>query len=135
MEFNIVVMSHGHFCEAIVDSGEMIVGKLNNVYAVPLTPDEDGEQYMSKLNALIESFNGKPFICLVDIMGGTPYNSCLKLMKDYDFTLVTGLCLGMMLEAPFANGETIDEIADIMLNASQMSGTKMSTKEFMAAAE
>lgn len=134
MDYNIVVLSHGYFCQEIIKSAEMIVGPISNAYAVPLPPDMDGESYMTQLRSLIESFEGKPFICLVDIMGGTPYNSCLRLMQDYDFSLVTNLCLMMLLEAPFASPETVEEFGELMDSVSH-SGTRLYSKDFRASLE
>lgn len=121
MKMNILILSHGRFCEEIVKSSEMIVGNNPNLYTLPLLTEDDSESYGFKLNKKIESFGNIPFLILVDVVGGTPFNCSMKLLKKYDFCIVTGLCLGMLLEAYFLNVKSVKEAADLMLSTSQES--------------
>ena len=47
---NIVLISHGGFCEGLLDSLKMIAGGDYGVRAVPLIPGESPETYREKLS-------------------------------------------------------------------------------------
>lgn len=122
MELKILVLSHGRFCEEIIKSAEMIVGENKNLYAIPLLIEDDQESFMMKIKKIITSFCDAPYLIIVDVMGGTPFNCAMKLLQDHSFSLVTGLCLAMLLEAYFLNVNTVEEAASLMLLASKEAG-------------
>lgn len=130
MELQILILSHGKLCEEIVKSAEMIVGKNPNLHAIPLLESDDHETYCDKIEDVIDSFGATPFIILADIMGGTPFNCSLKLLKKYSFCLVTGLCLGMLLEAYYLDVGSAKEAAQKMLEASQSSAHLFDNNSF-----
>lgn len=121
MELKILILSHGKFCEEIIRSAEMIVGKNPNLYSVPLLEEDDHETYSDKILKRIDSFKEEPFLIIVDIVGGTPFNCSMQLMKKYPICLITGLSLAMLLEAYFLKGEAVAEAAEKILASSQES--------------
>ena len=51
---NIILVSHGSFCEGMLSGLEMIAGGDYGVRAVPLTPGESPESYRAKLSKVIK---------------------------------------------------------------------------------
>ena len=93
----IIIATHGNLCESFLSTAEMIVGKLDEVFAVGLKPEESPEDYLLKLKEKVETSNNA--IILVDILGGTPFNTAMRLAKEYHFQVFTGVNLGMLIEA------------------------------------
>ncbi|MDO4377813.1 MAG: PTS sugar transporter subunit IIA [Erysipelotrichia bacterium] len=130
MSVNIIVASHGRFCEEIIKSAEMIVGKNERLFSLPLLKEEDPMDYRQKLEQIVKSFGNNPFIIICDIIGGTPYNCALQMLQKYNCAVLTGLSLPMLLEAYYLDSDSVDETGEILLNCAQ-STLQVFTKELM----
>jgi mannose/fructose-specific phosphotransferase system component IIA len=98
----ILIMTHGPFCEAIVESAEMIIGKMDKVYSLPLLPAVSPEEYLQQVVKIFKNAPECSFI-LTDIPGGTPSNIACALQKQYpSIEVFTGLSLPLLL--------TLDEL-------------------------
>ncbi|GLO68100.1 MULTISPECIES: mannose/fructose/sorbose PTS transporter subunit IIA [Oceanobacillus] len=112
----IIIATHGEFAEGILQSGEMIFGKQENVKAVTLMPSEGPDDVRAKMEKAIASFeNQDEVLFLVDLWGGTPFNQASSLMEAHQdkWAIVAGLNLAMLIEA-FAtrfSKESAQEIA------------------------
>lgn len=96
-EIKIFICSHGHFCEELIRSAEMIAGKVDNVFAFPLLQGMPPEDYKKILEDELCKGPCKT-LCLTDLYGGTPCNTCAILSKTYDMEVITGLNLAMYIE-------------------------------------
>ena len=100
MEQNIpavLVISHGFFCQALIDSVKMIFGDAQRLEALPLEEGMDPDAYEAALRALVEKYDGNVFVC-VDIMGGTPFKCMAKLAKTRRLSAVAGVSVPMLIE-------------------------------------
>ena len=113
---NIILISHGAFCEGLLASLQMIAGGDYGVRAVPLIPGESPEAYREKLEAVMreaDDGSGSGTIVLSDIAGGTPFQSAAYLSKDFKLGLVSGMNMPMLLYAGIEREETtLEELAD-----------------------
>lgn len=120
----IILASHGDFASGILQSGEMIFGKQENVKAVVLTPSEGPDDIKAKMKQAIASFdNQDEVLFLVDLWGGTPFNQANGLLEEHKnkWAIVAGLNLPMLIEA-FASRvsmNTAHEIAAHILNTAK----------------
>lgn len=96
----IIVATHGHFAEELVNTSKMIMGETNNLKTVTLVPGEGPDDLMAKYEQAIEELNVTDgLIILCDLFGGSPYNAaCRVAMKDDKYGVVTGVSLPMLLE-------------------------------------
>ena len=123
---NILVLTHGKFGEELIKSAEMIVGTLENVSALSLTPDMSAEEFRTKTESYLEEIDNE-VICLVDLFGGTPSNTIMYLSQKYDMTIVTGINLPMLLEVYMnLDMNTSEELAEIALETVIESGKNVS---------
>lgn len=99
----IVVVSHMHFAEALLEAVRMIYGKPEKVIAVPLLEGEGLEDLKDKVLKAIDSVNdGDGVLVLVDLFGGTTMNvSALIATERRDIEIVAGVNLPMMLHVLF----------------------------------
>lgn len=93
---NIVIATHGKFGIELLKSVEMIIGKQNKVTACSYLEG----MTLEKLSLEIENCVGNnDTLVFVDILGGTPYNVAMKLSKEKNISLITGVNLAILIEA------------------------------------
>lgn len=102
MEFKkepaILIATHGPFCEGIVESAKMIFGNIQNVERLPLKEGMDAELYKKDMEAIINKYDGD-IVILLDIVGGTPYNTVMKLSQDRELCALVGVNFPMLFSA------------------------------------
>lgn len=96
-EIKIFVCTHGRFGEELIKSAEMIAGKIDHVFAFSLLQGMPPEEYKNLLEEELRKGPSK-VLCLVDLFGGTPCNTCAILSNQYDMEVITGLNLAMYIE-------------------------------------
>ncbi|BBM17808.1 hypothetical protein G15_1454 [Enterococcus avium] len=112
---NVVIISHGEFCEGLLSSLKMIAGDTFGVKAVPLIPGEAPESYREKLADTLSSYSEKEqgFLILSDIAGGTPFQSAAYLSKEFKIGLVSGMNIPMLLSLTL--GKTAEDTLDSLV--------------------
>jgi mannose PTS system EIIAB component len=120
----IIIASHGEFANGILQSGEMIFGKQENVKAVTLMPSEGPDDVKAKMKEAVASFdNQDEVLFLVDLWGGTPFNQANSLFEEHKdkWAIAAGMNLPMLIEA-FASRfsmNTAHEIAAHILGSAK----------------
>ena len=94
----ILLLSHGPFCQALLESAQMIGGEAVNVVAMPLfenaSIEEYGEQAMQTFKEMPEGS-----IVLFDLASGTPFNQMMMKRNGEAFPGLCGMNLPVLLEA------------------------------------
>jgi PTS system mannose-specific IIA component len=97
--FEIIIVSHGNYAEAMLRSAEMIVGRQEGIQTFGLHPGDDvdalKEQLRREIARVRESGDA---LVLTDMMSGSPFNAAVSAMSDLTFSHVTGVNLPMLLE-------------------------------------
>lgn len=122
---NIILISHGAFCEGLLSSLQMIAGDTYGVKAVPLIPGESPETYREKLSLVLNEFHDETdsgTIILSDIAGGTPYLSAAYLSKKYKLGLVSGMNMPMLLSLALEKTQdsTLEDLVDKAVSANSV---------------
>lgn len=94
----ILVATHGRACEEIIKTAGMIYGSTDGVHALSLLPEMDPADFQKEIEVFIEQYDGD-IIILVDLIGGTPFNSLLKISRTRQLCAVTGVNIPMVVEA------------------------------------
>ncbi len=96
----IIIGTHGHLAEELVNTCAMICGRPDNLKTVTLVPGEGPDDLINKYNEAIDELgidNG--IIILNDLFGGSPYNAACRIAaKDERCGIVTGVSLPMLVE-------------------------------------
>ncbi len=97
----IVLVSHGSFAEAMLESGEMVLGHQRNVAVAMLKPGMGPSDFKVALDAAVDSLaSSDEVLFLVDLWGGTPFNTVSPLVEEREgWVAVTGLNLPMLIVA------------------------------------
>ena len=53
---HIILVSHGRFCEGLLESLQMVAGEQEGISAVPLMPGESPEAYRNRLESEIKEY-------------------------------------------------------------------------------
>ena len=99
---SIIIASHGHFAEGILESSQMIIGEQEDVRAVVLLPSEGPDDLKKKLEDAVASLSDQEEVLfLVDLWGGTPFNQASALVEEKKdkWAIVAGLNLAMVVGA------------------------------------
>ncbi len=95
----IILSTHVHFSEGILSSAKLILGDelCTDIFTISAYTKDDYDlqlEIRKKLNEL----KGESLIVITDVFGGSVNNEFYSLKKEYDFELITGLNLPLLLE-------------------------------------
>ncbi|MFA5858827.1 MAG: PTS sugar transporter subunit IIA [Elusimicrobiota bacterium] len=109
----IVVITHGNFGNELVKTALNIVGQKEFVATLSVNRECPADKVCVDLDNVIAQWAGvNAVLILVDMMGGTPCNLCMPLLKkscatSTEIEVVTGVNL-MMLVSALNNRETME---------------------------
>lgn len=104
MSKDLVLVSHGLFCEELKKSTEMIMGPQESIHTVGLLPSESAEDFRAKFESVIADLD--EYIVLADLMGGTPCNVVSRMiLEGQSIELYAGMNMPMVID--FINSELI----------------------------
>ena len=97
MTKQLILVSHGHFCEELKKSTEMIMGPLEFVHTLPLLPEEGIDDFTAKFLATVKELDD--YIVFADLLGGTPCNVVSRLiLEGLQIELYAGMNMPMVIE-------------------------------------
>lgn len=99
----VLLLSHGPLCDGLLESTKMIYGNVTRVETLGLAEGMDPGEYEVELRKLVGKYEGNIFF-LVDIMGGTPFNTMAKLVREKQYYGMAGMNMPMLIEV-LANRE------------------------------
>ncbi|QRN83820.1 PTS sugar transporter subunit IIA [Chloroflexota bacterium] len=97
--FQLLLVSHGNLAKAMLESAEMIVGPQPDIRALGLKAEDSPEAFGEKIYEILEAWKNEDVMVLSDIRSGTPFNATSKLMQRFKFRHISGINLGMLIEA------------------------------------
>lgn len=97
---NILLVTHGKMGSGIIDSAGIILGDLGSISFVSVTTSETVPVIRGMIENEIKRFaNGAPTILITDIAGGSTTQAAISYVAEHpECYLVTGLCLGLLLD-------------------------------------
>lgn len=105
---SLILISHGEFATGLLDTAEMILGKIENVQVVNLYPHESSDDFKAKFEQALAKSTGD-IIVLSDIMGGTPCNVAMRYLSQLS-GLYSGMNLPMVIS--YVNEEYGEDLLD-----------------------
>lgn len=94
----ILLLTHGGWGMALVESLKMIMGSVDFVHEIPLTPEVTFSEYYAKVDEFAAKMPEKSLI-LTDVFGGTTTNVGAKIGRDRNLKVISGLNAPLMIEA------------------------------------
>ena len=94
----ILIISHGFLAQALVETVELIVGKLSDVFYINF-PKEKNLSYLEKnLGEFVTRHKKNNIIIFIDICGGSCLNVCYKYLNRKNIRIFSGINLPILLE-------------------------------------
>ena len=116
----VIVVSHGSYARGLVDTVQMIAGKQEDLEAFGLESEESVDTLKEKIRQSIEQASQEEeILILTDIFYGSPFNTVISLMPEYDLYHITGINLPLMMEVIMGriSGKHAEEICKELLKA------------------
>ena len=96
MTKDLILVSHGRFCEELKKSVEMIMGPQDCIHTVALLPEDDPEDFRAKFDETAKRL--EEYIVFADLLGGTPCNVVSRLiMEGQNIELYAGMNMPMVI--------------------------------------
>ncbi len=108
-----VVVSHGALASELVNAAGIVVGRIEGVVAVDISPDMGVETIHDAVEGAVRTVDdGDGVLLLTDMFGGTPSNIGLSFLGTHRVEVLTGVNLPMMVKFPMIReGLPLDELA------------------------
>ena len=94
----IVVAAHGRLAEELLRTAESVVGPLPQTRALSIGGNGSADGPAALRAAIAAVDLGEGVVMLTDLLGGSPTNLCLGVLKERDVEVVTGVNLPMLLK-------------------------------------
>ena len=96
---NMILLTHGDLATGIIQSAQLILGKIPNLFSISIGLDGTVEDIINEIKKIEASFfEEKPIIIVTDIPGGSTTQAAIKVIEGQkDKYLITGLNLGLLL--------------------------------------
>ncbi len=95
----VILVSHGDYAKAMLESSQIIMGEQEHVYAFGFylgdSIDELRDRLETKISELIAEHE---VIVLTDMKSGSPFNAAASLMEKYYFHHIAGINLPTFME-------------------------------------
>ena len=98
---HVMIVTHAKLAEGFKEAIEMIAGKECStvVDTIGMLEGMDPQDFIQQANICIQKDPDGEFLILADMFGASPCNTSLMAFQHKKYHMVTGLNLGMALEA------------------------------------
>ena len=115
--FRIVVAGHGDLAAALASAAQLICGRIDDLVAVGLDPTDSPESFAERLTAAAGDAD-TPLLFLTDLVGGTPHNVSLALVRRRPAAVViSGVNLAVLMEAAMTDEPLGPALVDRLVEA------------------
>lgn len=115
--FRIVVAAHGELASGFVSAARLICGAMDHVQAVGLEPEDSPESFAERLAAACGDPD-TPVLVLTDLVGGTPHNVALAVVRRRRAAvLISGANLAVLIEAATSVDALDDDAVERLVTA------------------
>lgn len=111
-----VVVSHGAFATELVRAAGIIVGKIEGVVAVDISPDMSVEAIHDAVEGALRTVeDGDGVLLLTDMFGGTPSNLAISVMEPGRVEVIAGVNLPMLIKlCTMRDEKPLEELASFV---------------------
>ncbi|GEN87101.1 PTS sugar transporter subunit IIA [Oceanobacillus sp. FSL W8-0428] len=116
--FGILVMTHGDFGKAAIESAQLIVGEQENYETISVFVVDNLDDLKQEMEDKVASLDtSKGLLILTDIVGGTPINLASNLLTRENTMIASGVNLPLLLEVLMNRGKEISELEEVIQTA------------------
>lgn len=106
-----LIATHGEFSKGIIDSVQLIIGEESTIDYFCMTKSKSSEDASREVKQYLSDIKNEPLVVLTDVFGGSVANLFTEcLLEGFDFQLVTGVNLPMLLSLLLSEGPIVERI-------------------------
>lgn len=118
---DVIVVSHGNYAKALVESSELIMGEQERVHAFGFMLGENVDELRARIEKKMKDIKKKypedELLILTDLKSGSPFNAVALLMQNHTFIHIAGVNLPIFLEIMGTREfQTADELRDMVMS-------------------
>ena len=113
----IILVSHGKYAKAMLESAQLIVGEQEDVTAFEFNLGDSVDQLQESVSKEINKTKDKgEILVLTDMFSGSPFNAVSALMEENSIYHITGINLPILLEIlTMRNDTSAEEICNSVM--------------------
>jgi PTS system mannose-specific IIA component len=121
----ILIVSHGKLAEALISSVQFLVGNLQKIGGVSISPKDKEKEVKDRIRQKMGEVNdGDGVVILTDVLGGTATNLSLSFLERERVEVVTGVNVPMLLTlSSYRKGKSLEEISKLAKKSGRRSIT------------
>ena len=114
MSVGIVIVTHGHSGQSLLDDAEFILGQsLANIRFIPFRQSSAHTTgNLEVRQAIKENDSGQGVLILTDLVGASPSNLVKGLLRNNHAMMVTGVNLAMLIRVWNYRDEPLESLAE-----------------------
>ena len=94
----LILVTHGKLADEFVAAMAHVVGQQEAIAAISIGPEDNMEKRRADIGAAVKLVDsGAGVIILTDLLGGTPSNLAISLMKRGQVEVIAGINLPMLI--------------------------------------
>ena len=95
----VILVSHGNYAKAMLESSELIMGKQEHICTFGFYLGDDIDGLRTKIEEKIrELIDENEVLVLTDMRSGSPFNATASLMEKYRFYHIAGINLPSFMD-------------------------------------
>ena len=93
-----IIITHGSLADSLVNSLKMIYGEIEDVFPFNFLPNMDLEELENQVNQLLASIETEKILIFTDMLGGSAFNTAMKIQQRKNTHVIAGVNLMMLLD-------------------------------------
>lgn len=107
---NILIATHGNLSKEFIETAKLIAGEDIQIEYFCMTKGKSSVQAESEIKSILDSKDkNENVIVLTDVLGGSVANLFTVLLEQYNFHLITGVNLPMVLTTLLSSDENSED--------------------------
>ncbi|MBU3194803.1 PTS fructose transporter subunit IIA [Clostridium algidicarnis] len=122
----IILIGHGNYATGLKSTIKSIVGPTEGVNYIDFIEEDNTETFMEKAVKVVEENKGNNIVFICDIIGGTPFNTAVKIsLENEGIGVVAGCNIGAIIEIIIAKDSyELEELLDELVEKTKKSVLK-----------
>lgn len=129
----IVLMGHGYYATGIESTIKLIVGPTIGVNYIDFLEEDSSKTLMAKIVKAVEENKENKIIFICDILGGTPFNTAVKVsLENEGIVVVAGCNMSAIIEGIMLKDSVeLEELTDQLIEKTKSSVCKFKVSEIV----
>jgi len=116
---HIFLLTHGSWGKYLLESTESMVGKIDHIKYYFLLAGDRLDDYQAMVEADVKEAEEEGILLITDLKGSSTYNIAAALCLRYSICAVTGLAMGLLINADeLRDGHSVETLADALVKES-----------------